>query len=277
MNGESFHLFQRINSSRENNCIKSISINTKEIPLTPLYPNKNSKNKEYKFKNCYFSAKKSSNKSIEIFKLSSRHKNSIQNCIFFERNLDLLEKQMKKLNEEKRKIMCKINTTQNIEKFKEKNKENYKKKKNFISNLIKERQKEMEEKKFKVKMMKNQENTRFKNIVIFKKINSENLSERKRLLKRKILQDISEEKNKLNKEKKRKIDLIKKVDDDILKRKKETEKRENLIKKEKLEQEIKIQENFNKKLAKKIYEYQKIGLEKINFLQQIKLKVENKF
>ena len=45
--------------------------------------------------------------------------------------------------------------------------------------------------------MKSQEKKRVKNIIIYRKINSENLSERKRILKRKILQDISEEKNKI--------------------------------------------------------------------------------
>ena len=103
------------------------------------------------------------------------------------------------------------------------------------------------------------------------------MSEKKRILKRKILQDISEEKNKINQEKKRKMNLIKILDDDILKRTKENEKRKKLTMQKKLEQEIKIQESFNKKLAIKIREYQKIGLEKINFLQQIKLKLENKF
>ena len=72
------------------------------------------------------------------------------------------------------------------------------------------------------------------------------------------------------------MNLIKILDNDILKRKKGTEKIKNLIKKEKLEKEIKIQEDFNKKLAIKINEYKKIGLEKINFLQKIKLKLENK-
>ena len=49
--------------------------------------------------------------------------------------------------------------------------------------------------------MKSQEKKRTKNIIIYRKINSENLSEKKRILKRKILQDISEEKNKINEEK----------------------------------------------------------------------------
>ena len=125
--------------------------------------------------------------------------------------------------------------------------------------------------------MKSQEKKRTKNIIIYRKINSENLSERKRILKRKILQDILEEKNKINEEKKRKMSLIKILDDDIHKRKIGAEKIKNLIQKEKLEKEIKIQENFNKKLKIKISEYKRIGLEKIKIIQKIKLKLENKF
>ena len=54
----------------------------------------------------------------------------------------------------------------------------------------------MKEKKDKVKSMKNEENARFKNIIKYRIIHSENLSEKKRRLKKKILQDISDEKNK---------------------------------------------------------------------------------
>ncbi len=270
MNTNDFQLSQRLNSSNANNCIESIDLNTSELLLTP---NKNS-NKSYdKFRNTYYSA----NKNNHVFKLYSRHNNSIKNCINYEKNLNLLENKLKKLAEEKRKIVNKIHNKQNIQKLKELNKENYNKRRNFLSNLLKEKEKVIEDKKDKVKKMKSQEKKRTKNIIIYRKINSENLSERKRILKRKILQDISEEKNKINEEKKRKMNLIKILDNDILKRKKGTEKIKNLIKKEKLEKEIKIQEDFNKKLAIKIYEYKKIGLEKINFLQKIKLKLENKF
>ena len=73
------------------------------------------------------------------------------------------------------------------------------------------------------------------------------------------------------------MNLIKIVDDDIFKRKAEREKRNKLIKKEKLEQEIKEQEKMNKKLEIKIREYEELGLQKINFIQKIKLKLENKF
>ena len=173
--------------------------------------------------------------------------------------------------------MSKISNSENMKRLKEERKINYKNKQIFLSKLIKEKEKEMKEKKYKVKLMKNQEIERAKNIIIYRKINSENLSEKKRILKRKILQDISEEKNKINEEKKRKINLIKIVDDDIFKRKKEIEKRKKLMEKKQLEQEIKIQEDFNKKLAIKICELKKIGLDKIDFLQRIKLKLENKF
>ena len=270
MNTNDFQLSQRLNSSNANNCIESIDLNTSELLLTP---NKNS-NKSYdKFRNTYYSA----NKNNHVFKLYSRHNNSIKNCINYEKNLNLLENKLKKLAEEKRKIVNKIHNKQNIQKLKELNKENYNKRRNFLSNLLKEKEKVIEDKKDKVKKMKSQEKKRTKNIIIYRKINSENLSERKRLLKRKILKDISEGKNKINEEKKRKMNLIKILDNDIQKRKIGSEKIKNLIKKEKLENEIKIQENFNKKLAIKISEYKKIGLEKINLLEKIKLKLKNKF
>ena len=255
MNTNDFQLSQRLNSSNANNCIESIDLNTSELLLTP---NKNS-NKSYdKFRNTYYSA----NKNNHVFKLYSRHNNSIKNCINYEKNLNLLENKLKKLAEEKRKIVNKIHNKQNIQKLKELNKENYNKRRNFLSNLLKEKEKVIEDKKDKVKKMKSQEKKRTKNIIIYRKIN---------------LQDISEEKNKINEEKKRKMNLIKILDDDIHKRKIGEEKINYLIKKEKLEKEIKIQENFNKKLAIKISEYKKIGLEKINLLEKIKLKLKNKF
>ena len=272
MNVKNFQLPQSKNSSNEKNCIKSIDINIPELPLTPKKPKTNNK-----FQNSSYSTNKPSSKNINIFKLVSMHDNSIKNCIFYEKNLDLLENKLKTLDEEKRKIINKIHNIQNVQKIKEENKENYNKKRNFLSNLIQIKEKEIKDKKDKVKKLKSQEKIRANNIIKYRKENSENLSERKRILKRKILQDISEEKNKINEEKKRNLNLIKILDNDILKRKKGTEKIKNLIKKEKLEKEIKIQEDFNKKLAIKIYEYKKIGLEKINFLQKIKLKLENKF
>ena len=221
--------------------------------------------------------KKNNNNNNINLKLSSEHKSSIKNCIFYERALDLVKNQNKKLDEETHKIMSKISNSENMKRLKEERKINYKNKQIFLSKLIKEKEKEMKEKKYKVKLMKNQEIERAKNIIIYRKINSENLSEKKRILKRKILQDIFEEKNKINEEKKRKINLIKIVDNDIFKRKKEIEKRKKLMEKKQLEQEIKIQEDFNKKLAIKICELKKIGLDKIDFLQRIKLKLENKF
>lgn len=277
MNAEVFQSPENTNSSKGINCIKSININTKEFLLTPTKQNITPYNKRYNYQNNYYSPNKLLNKDKDILRLSSRHKNSIKTYINNERDVILLEKKMKKLDEDKRKIMFKINNSETIKKVKEERKEDYKRKRNFILNLTKKKEKEMEEKRFKVKMMKNQENTRSKNVIIYKKINSENLSEKKRLLKRKILEDISIEKNKITEEKRRKINLIKKLDDDILKRKKDNEKRRKLIMKGKLEQEIKIQECFNKQLEKKISEYKKIGLEKIKFLEKISLRLENKF
>ena len=279
MNAYDYHLSKRKDSSSDKKCIKSIHINTKEFFLTPSKSNTTSAKKNFEFRKSkyYSSMKKNKNNNNINLKLSSEHKSSIKNCIFYERALDLVKNQNKKLDEETHKIMSKISNSENMKRLKEERKINYKNKQIFLSKLIKEKEKEMKEKKYKVKLMKNQEIERAKNIIIYRKINSENLSEKKRILKRKILQDISEEKNKINEEKKRKINLIKIVDNDIFKRKKEIEKRKKLMEKKQLEQEIKIQEGFNKKLAIKICELKKIGLDKIDFLQRIKLKLENKF
>lgn len=278
MNRKDFQNSNRKNSSSDKKCIKSINIIKKGFDLTPSKHNTNSNNRDTNSLNCnYNSANKKSKEKKCIFMLSSKHTNSIKEYINFRRTFNLLEKKMKTIDEEKRKIMCKINNKDKIEKLKEERKNNYNKRKNFLSNLLKEREKELEEKKNKVKMRRNQEYNRIKSIVIYKKINSESLSVKKRMLKKKILQDISEEKNKINEEKKRKMNLIKILDEDINKRNQGKEKAKKLIEKEKLEQEIKFQENLNKKLALKIYEYQNIGLEKIDFLQKIKLKLENKF
>ena len=131
--------------------------------------------------------KKNNNNNNINLKLSSEHKSSIKNCIFYERALDLVKNQNKKLDEETHKIMSKISNSENMKRLKEERKINYKNKQIFLSKLIKEKEKEMKEKKYKVKLMKNQEIERAKNIIIYRKINSENLSEKKRILKRKIL------------------------------------------------------------------------------------------
>ena len=52
------------------------------------------------------------------------------------------------------------------------------------------------------------------------------------------------------------------IDDDIMKRKKEIEKRKNKVKIEQLESILKLQEQFNEKLLQKIDKYQRLGLKK---------------
>ena len=63
-----------------------------------------------------------SDKNNVTLKLHSAKKNSLLNCINSERNLDLLKNQMKKLNEEKHKIMTKINNSENAQKLREQRK-----------------------------------------------------------------------------------------------------------------------------------------------------------
>ena len=238
MNTENLQYSEKKNSSSDKKYIKSIDIKTKEFILTPTKPNKASDKKKYKFLKCCYSTEKKNakinpDKKGVILKLHSARKNSILNCINNTRNLDLLKNQNKKLNEERHKIKTKINNSENAQKLREQRKIDYIKKKNYLSTIIEEREREMKEKKDRVRIMKNEEIARFKNLINYRIIHSENLSERKRKLKKKILQDISDEKNKINEEKRRKMNLIKILDDDISKRKAEREKIKKLIKKKK--------------------------------------------
>ena len=95
---------------------------------------------------------------------------------------------------------------------------------------------------------------------------SERLAKSNKIIKIQRLKDLSIEKNKIKEEKKRKKDLIKKLDSDILKRKEENEKFKNKIMIKKLKKEIKLQEEFNRKLLAKINKFKKIGLIKVEQL-----------
>jgi len=121
----------------------------------------------------------------------------------------------------------------------------------------------MEEKKSKVKDLRDRENNGIEANKKNKKINSDNCAVKKNEMKQKILEDLSKEKDKINEENQRKINLIRKMDIDILKRKMDNDKRKKAILMEQLEQEIKLQEQFNQKLLGKINKYQKTGIKKI--------------
>ena len=95
------------------------------------------------------------------------------------------------------------------------------------------------------------------------------MANKQRELKKRILEDLSREKNRINEENRRKTDILRKIDDDILRRKKENEKRKKKIIIEQLELENKLVEEYNRKLLSKIRKLQKIGLKKIDRLINI--------
>lgn len=202
--------------------------------------------------------------------LNSRFKNSLKNSIINSKELDLLHKKIKILEAEELKAENSLCKSQELERKKKQKRNENIKQKSLIQNFMKLKEKEMQEKKEKVKSLRDKENNLITKNKQHRKIHSENIAEKKNKMKKKILEDLSKEKDKINEENKRKIDIIKKMDDDIMKRKKENERRKKKIMMEQLEQEIKIQEEFNRKLMSKINEFQKIGFTKINRLVNIK-------
>ena len=199
----------------------------------------------------------------DITLLNLKYKNSLKNSIIHSKNLDLLKKKVKILEAEEHKIESSLCRSQELERKKIRTKNESIRQKSLIKNYRRLREKEMEEKKSKVKDLRDKENNRIKSNKKYKKINSDNCAVKKNEMKQKILEDLSKEKDKINEENQRKINYIKKMDIDILKRKMDNEKRKKIIMKEQLEKEIKLQEQFNQKLLGKINKYKKTGIRKI--------------
>ena len=203
------------------------------------------------------------NLNIDITLLNLKYKNSLKNSIIHSKHLDLLKKKVKILEAEEHKIESSLCRSQELERKKIRTKNENIRQKSLIKNFRRLREKEMKEKKSKVKDLRDRENNGIKNNKIYKKINSDNCAVKKNEMKQKILEDLSKEKDKINEENQRKINFIKKMDFDILKRKMDNEKRKKTILMEQLEQEIKLQEQFNQKLLGKINKFQKTGIRKI--------------
>ena len=201
--------------------------------------------------------------SSDITLLNLKYKNSLKNSIIHSKNLDLLKKKVKILEAEEHKIESSLCRSLELERKKIRTKLESIRQKSLIKNYRRLREKEMEEKKSKVKDLRDKENNGIKNNKKYKKINSDNCAVKKNEMKQKILEDLSKEKDKINEENQRKINFIKKMDIDILKRKMDNEKRKKIIMKEQLEKEIKLQEQFNQKLLGKINKYKKTGIRKI--------------
>ena len=254
---------------------KVIHIFTKEFILTTnsnkskyktTSHNRNNSNKK-SFNKISGTPKPNSHKNFHLSRditlLNSKYKNSLKNSVMHSKNLDLLKKKVKILEAEEHKIERSLCRSQELERKKIKTKKENIRQKSLIKNFMRLKEKEMEEKKSKVKDLRDKENNGIKNSKQHKKKYSDNLAIKKNEMKQKILEDLSKEKDKIIEENYRKINFIKKMDDDILKRKMENEKRKKIIIIEQLEQEIKLQEQFNKKLLGKINKYQKSGIRKI--------------
>ena len=239
------------NSHNSNNSNKKSTI--KSSGLTP---------KPKRFKNFCFDR--------HISLLNSRFKNSLKNSIINSKELELLHKKIKILEAEELKAENSLCKSQELKRKKNKARIENIKQKSLIQNFMKLKEKEMQQKKDKVKSLRDKENDLIIKNKQHRKIHSENIAEKKNKMKKKILEDLSKEKDKINEENKRKIGIIKKMDEDIMKRKKENERRKKKIIMEQLEQEIKIQEEFNRKLMSKINKFQKIGFMKITRLVNIK-------
>ena len=201
--------------------------------------------------------------SSDITLLNLKYKNLLKNSIIHSKNLDLLKKKVKILEAEEHKIESSLCRSLELERKKIRTKLESIRQKSLIKNYRRLREKEMEEKKSKVKDLRDKENNGIKNNKKYKKINSDNCAVKKNEMKQKILEDLSKEKDKINEENQRKINFIKKMDIDILKRKMDNEKRKKIILMEQLEKEIKLQEQFNQKLLGKINKYKKTGIRKI--------------
>lgn len=257
------HIFTRdyiltTNSTKSKSKYKTISHNS------------NNSNKKFTNRNSDLTPKPYSHRHFhlnsDISLLNSKYKNSLKNSILHSKNLDLLQKKVKILEAEEQKFESFLCRSQELERKKIKTKNENRRQKSMVQNFMRLKEKEMKEKRSKVKDLRVEEYNRIKNSIKHRKIHSDNVALKKNKMKKKILEDLSKEKDKINEENQRKINFIKKMDDDIFKRKMENEKRKKIIMMEQLEQEIKIQEQFNKKLLGKIGKYQKTGLRKIGRL-----------
>jgi hypothetical protein len=249
-----------------------LSANSIKSKYNTTSHNSNNSNKKSINRNSDFTPRNKRPKHIhldsDIILLNSKYKNSLKNSIIHSKDLDLLKKKTKILEAEEHKIESSLCRSQEVERIKKMRKNENIRQKSLIKNCRRLREKEMEEKKSKVKDLRDKENNGIETNKKNKKINSDNCAVKKNEMKQKILEDLSKEKDKINEENQRKINFIKKMDIDILKRKMDNDKRKKTILMKQLEQEIKLQEQFNQKLLGKIYKYQKTGIKKIERLMK---------
>jgi len=195
--------------------------------------------------------------------LNSQYKTSMKNSIQYKKDLELLQKKMKIWKAEEHKIEYKQNLTEIL-----KHKEDEIRQKNKIKKLLaedfkKKKQKEIESKRHKVRNLRENENKKAIEKLRHSKANSENLANEIRVRRQKLSEDIIKEKKRISEEKRIKRNNLQMVDDYIQKRKKEIEKRKQMIYIEQMEKEIKLQEDYNNKLKGKILKYRRVGINRI--------------
>ena len=130
------------------------------------------------------------------------------------------------------------------------------------------KEKETKEKKARIIDLKSKEEYKNRQREIHIAKNSERKMKEIKDRKREWSAHIKREREKRKEENKKKRERIKKMDAEIKKRKKQNEKVKNLMMIEQLEKKIKIQEEINAKLLKKIIDFQDICMGKIDKLHK---------
>jgi hypothetical protein len=206
--------------------------------------------------------------------LRSTYKNSLKLSISNSKELDLVRKKQKILEKELQNIKISDRASKKYKKKIDKIQCENLKQKFLLVNDKELKKKEIEKKQTKVKDLRDKECNSINQIKNHRIMHSKILSIERNEMKKKFLEDLSKEKDKINEENRKKKEFIKKLDEDILKRKNENEKIKNKIKLEKIEQETKLLEELNKKLSKKINKYKNINLDIAKKIVQKKYGVE---
>lgn len=220
-------------SDKKQNCVRNSY-------LTP-------KTKKYTFDN-HFST------------LNSIYNTSIKNSIIKSKEFDLVQKRLKYLEAKELKIKTIKSKSEELEKKKNRTKIENIKQKILVEKSKKLKEKENYEKKKKIKDLKKENINRIEQAIKERDRHNKIIAKENKIIKMKILQDLSDEKNKIKEEKQKKKDLIKQLDFEILKRIEDNERYKKKIMIKQLEEEIKIQNDFNRKLSDKIKKIKEKGL-----------------
>ena len=163
--------------------------------------NSNNSNKKSTIKSSGFTPKPKRFKNFcfdrHISLLNSRFKNSLKNSIINSKELELLHKKIKILEAEELKAENSLCKSQELKRKKNKARIENIKQKSLIQNFMKLKEKEMQQKKDKVKSLRDKENDLIIKNKQHRKIHSENIAEKKNKMKKKILEDLSKEKDKI--------------------------------------------------------------------------------